>query len=56
MKTTAAGIWAALALIVGEINDYLDDSKTTAFELDVVVNAALVAWGLFQAANKQPAA
>lgn len=54
MKTTATGIIGALVLILGEVNDYLDDSATTAFQLDVVIFALTSAWGLFQAANKKP--
>ena len=56
MKTTAAGIIAALTIILGEVNDHLDASATTAFQLDVVVAQLVVAWGFFQAANKKPAA
>lgn len=54
MKTTAAGIIAALTLILGEVTDYLDDSATTAFQLDVVIAQIVVAWGFFQAANRKP--
>ena len=56
MKTTAAGIIAALTIILGEVNDHLDDKATTAFQLDVVVAQLVVAWGFFQAANRKPAA
>lgn len=56
MKTTATGILAALVVILGEVNDHLDDSATTAFQLDVVIAQLVVAWGFFQAANKKPAA
>lgn len=54
MKTTAAGILAALILVAGEVKDFLDDSSTTAFELDVVCTQLVVAWGFIQAANKRP--
>jgi len=54
MKTTAAGIVAALILIAGEVKDFLDDSPITAFELDVVITQCVVAWGFIQAANKRP--
>jgi hypothetical protein len=54
MKTTASGIIAALVVILGEVNDYLDASATTAFQLDVVIAQLFMAWGLFQAANKKP--
>lgn len=53
MKTTAAGILAALAIIIGEVSDLLDDSPTTVFQPDVVSAQLLVAWGLFQAANRR---
>jgi len=57
MKTTAAGILAALAIVLGEVSDLLDDSATTVFQPDIVAAQLLVAWGLFQAANKnEPAA
>lgn len=55
MKTTGTGILAALIVIFGEINDYLDDSATTVFQLDVVVAQLVVAWGFYQAANRKPA-
>jgi hypothetical protein len=54
MKTTATGILAALVVILGEVQDYLDTSATTAFQLDVVIAQLVVAWGFFQAANKKP--
>jgi hypothetical protein len=54
MKTTAAGILAALVVILGEVADLLDDSTATAFQVDVVAAQLMVAWGLFQAANKKP--
>ena len=56
MKTTAAGIFAALAIIFGEVHDLLDDKETTVFQADLVGAQLLVAWGFFQAANKKPAA
>lgn len=54
MKTTAAGILAALVVILGEVSDHLDDNPKTAFQLDVVTAQVVVAWGLFQAANRKP--
>jgi len=54
MKTTAAGIIAALVVILGEVTDLLDESTTTAFQVDVVAAQCMVAWGLFQAANRKP--
>jgi hypothetical protein len=54
MKTTATGILAALIVILGEVQDYTDQSATTAFQLDVVIAQLVVAWGFFQAANKKP--
>lgn len=56
MKTTAAGILAAIVIVLGEVNDFLDDSATTVFQLDVVIAQLVVAWGFFQAANRKPAA
>jgi hypothetical protein len=53
MKTTAAGILAALVIVLGEVNDFLDDSATTVFQLDVVIAQLVVAWGFFQAANRK---
>ena len=54
MKTTAAGIFAALAIIFGEVNDLLDDKESTVFQADLVMSQLFMAWGLFQAANKKP--
>lgn len=53
MKTTAAGILAALVVILGEVVDLLDDSTVTAFQADVVIAQIVVAWGLFKAADRK---
>lgn len=52
MKTTAAGILAAIVVILGEVGDLIDESATTVFQMDVVIAQIVVAWGFFQAANK----
>lgn len=54
MKTTAAGILAAIVVILGEVSDLLDESTATAFQADVVIAQIVVAWGFFQAANRKP--
>lgn len=53
-KTTLAGIIAAVTVILGEANDFLDDSDTTAFQLDVIIAQLAVLWGFFQAKDKAP--
>lgn len=54
MKTTSAGIFAAVAIIFGEVSDLLDDKESTVFQADLVMSQLFMAWGLFQAANKKP--
>lgn len=49
MKTTIAGIIAALAVIIGELNDHFDDSATTVFQLDLVIAQLAILWGFIYA-------